>query len=95
MQTLLHESSMDPWSIGHLLMHEAITLLLGTIAAYLADADGTKLYDHVPEGDIAWPTRLHRLVAEITTLQPDIICLQEVEFDAFDRDFVPALQREG
>lgn len=86
---------MSSCSLSPLLMHEAITLPLVPIAAYLADADGTKLYDHVPEGDISWPTRLHRLVAELTTLQPDIICLQEVEFDAFDRDFVPALQREG
>eukprot|EP00041_Stephanoeca_diplocostata_P035674 m.1266745 g.1266745 ORF g.1266745 m.1266745 type:complete len:497 (-) comp24741_c0_seq36:2099-3589(-) len=56
---------------------------------------GAWLYEHVPAADMAWDTRLQRLISEFKELLPDVLCLQEVEFDVFDKDLVPALEACG
>lgn len=56
-----------------------------------------KWYAHVaPDSSVhSWPKRFLRILQELSRSEADIICLQEVEFDAFDRDFLPPLREMG
>eukprot|EP00698_Gefionella_okellyi_P024795 TRINITY_DN8844_c0_g1_i1.p1 TRINITY_DN8844_c0_g1~~TRINITY_DN8844_c0_g1_i1.p1 ORF type:complete len:520 (-),score=81.30 TRINITY_DN8844_c0_g1_i1:53-1612(-) len=45
--------------------------------------------------DIDWSVRLPRLLQAIFKLNADILCLQEVECNAYNRDFYPKLKQWG
>lgn len=54
-----------------------------------------KHVSHVAIGDLIWPTRCARILDEIILANADVVCLQEVEPTAFERDFLPALSAAG
>ena len=66
---------------------------------YLESDDDMRRYVNDITGataaDVAWRSRLPRIVAEVGLYAADVLCLQEVEDAAFHRDFVPALARHG
>ncbi len=67
------------------------------LAQHLFDSTG-KWYTHVSPNDPIvhnWDKRWIAIQNEIQSSKADIICLQEVEFDAFDDDILPALQSLG
>jgi len=64
------------------------------LAQYLFDSN-RHWYQYVDtNAPVSWPERFALIMDEITSCQADIICLQEVEFEAFD-DFLPSLKRHG
>ena len=59
---------------------------------YLASPED---YTHVTQEDGAWSTRFARIVAWIDQLRPDVLTLQEVDFEQFDTEWLPALSALG
>lgn len=57
--------------------------------------DGKFSLDHVPSQDLLWSTRLQRILDVIQAEAPDVICLQEVTYSAFDGDFQPNFEAKG
>lgn len=49
----------------------------------------------VSEEDVIWSSRFPRLIRELKQYDPDVIVLEEVEREAFARDFVPQLAAMG
>lgn len=52
-------------------------------------------YAHIPEEWKVWETRRSAIVDELILCEADVICLQEVEFTAFEADLLPALAKVG
>lgn len=60
--------------------------------------DGSKpWFEHVPETDPVheWNDRWPAICEEILSSESDIICLQEVEYDAFEKDILPTMRDVG
>ncbi|XP_029351760.1 protein angel homolog 2 isoform X1 [Echeneis naucrates] len=57
--------------------------------------DNDCLYTHCDPAVLLWDFRLPNLLAEIQHLDPDILCLQEVQEDHYEDQIKPALQRLG
>ena len=56
------------------------------------------LYTHLTDGHedlLSWATRWPKIMGEITTLQPDVLCLQEVESCHFQSAIRPYLEANG
>jgi len=53
------------------------------------------IYPYCPFYALHWNYRKHNLLREITTLNADIICLQEVQGNHFEEFFLPHLSEEG
>ncbi|KAG8846672.1 Glucose-repressible alcohol dehydrogenase transcriptional effector, partial [Serendipita sp. 405] len=53
------------------------------------------MYGYTPTWALAWTHRKERILAEIRSLQSDIICLQEVDQDQFENFFQPVLEALG
>ncbi len=66
------------------------------LAQYLFDST-QKWYGHVdPEAPVfTWEDRFPNILDELCSYDADIICLQEVEFEAFEYDLLPSLKRVG
>ena len=54
-----------------------------------------QLYPYTPIWALQWEYRKHRILAELLSYQADLICLQEVQSNAFDDFFHPQLQAAG
>ena len=52
-------------------------------------------YAHIPHEWKVWDRRCPAILDEIESADADIVCLQEVEFKAFDQDFKPKLAALG
>ncbi|XP_034018516.1 protein angel homolog 2 isoform X2 [Thalassophryne amazonica] len=57
--------------------------------------DNLSLYWHCDPAILAWEYRLPRLLAEIQLYDADILCLQEVQEDHYEKQIKPALQAQG
>ncbi|KAM9798275.1 LOW QUALITY PROTEIN: protein angel homolog 2 [Neosynchiropus ocellatus] len=57
--------------------------------------DNAYLYRHCPPQVLSWDHRLPNLLAEIQQLDPDVLCLQEVQEDHYQDRIRPALQAQG
>jgi endonuclease/exonuclease/phosphatase family metal-dependent hydrolase len=59
--------------------------------------DNTKRwYQHIsPDAPVSWPERSIKIIDELSQTGADIICLQEVEHEAFRYDLLPALKKIG
>ena len=101
-----HHSCMDVIEraapLGQLSRHDQDVLAVlswNILADCYAMEDGkpqaNKHYSHVAVHDLTWSMRCSRILAEIILADADVICLQEVEPDAFERDFLPALSAVG
>ncbi|ESK92029.1 ccr4-not complex subunit ccr4 [Moniliophthora roreri MCA 2997] len=53
------------------------------------------LYPYTPPNVLAWKYRRQRILGEIAHRRCDFVCLQEVDWAAFENFFVPELGREG
>jgi CCR4-NOT transcription complex subunit 6 len=51
-----------------------------------------QMYPHLDSWALAWPYRRMLLIKEIMEMHADVICLQEVQADHYERDLLPALQ---
>lgn len=66
-----------------------------TLSQYLFEST-PHWYTHVPnDGSCSWSERFPRIMDEISSLEADIICLQEVEFVAYSNDFYPSMKMLG
>ncbi|XP_017546316.1 protein angel homolog 1 isoform X1 [Pygocentrus nattereri] len=54
-----------------------------------------ELYLHCSEGMLAWENRVHAILKELQTWEPDIVCLQEVQENHFLEQMHPALIEMG
>ena len=68
-------------------------LLLLTLFIALSDSSPTENFHKVPSECLAWPYRQAGIEAQIKELNPDIICLQEV--DHFEDNTAPLLKSMG
>ncbi|KAK5852605.1 hypothetical protein PBY51_006457 [Eleginops maclovinus] len=57
--------------------------------------DNAYLYRHCPPAVLPWEYRLPNLLAEIRQQDADILCLQEVQEDHYEKQIKPALQALG
>ncbi|KAM8831494.1 protein angel homolog 2 isoform 2-T2 [Spinachia spinachia] len=57
--------------------------------------DNVYLYQHCPPGLLTWDQRLPNLLGEMRQHDADILCLQEVQEDHYERQIKPALQALG
>nr|XP_057921376.1 protein angel homolog 2 isoform X2 [Doryrhamphus excisus] len=57
--------------------------------------DNLYLYRHCPPQVLAWTHRLPNLLAEIQKYDADVLCLQEVQEDHFEKQIRPALEARG
>ena len=48
-------------------------------------------YGYCPEWALDWTYRRDRLLDDITNYSPDIVCLQEIEKQVYEKEFEPAL----
>lgn len=62
------------------------------LAQYLFDST-PKWYTHVQPGThVSWAERFIKIISEIVESRADIVCLQEVEFAVFEKDFQPMMK---
>ncbi|CBZ52933.1 Carbon catabolite repressor protein, related [Neospora caninum Liverpool] len=62
----------------------------------LAELYGTlDAFPHCDAYMLAWPYRRQRILDEILTHNPDVVCLQEVQSEHFEDFFLPELARHG
>nr|XP_027202103.1 carbon catabolite repressor protein 4 homolog 1-like [Dermatophagoides pteronyssinus] len=54
-----------------------------------------KAFPHAEPNILNWNFRRERILAEIISYNPDIICLQEIQGDHFEEFFAPALLQRG
>ncbi|XP_026192424.1 uncharacterized protein LOC34621331 [Cyclospora cayetanensis] len=52
-------------------------------------------FPHCEAYALSWPYRKQRIIQEILTHKPDIVCLQEVEREHYEDFFLPQLAAEG
>lgn len=52
-------------------------------------------YQHTPQAEGEWPFRLERLLRWIEAFNPDLLALQEVDFEKFEEDLQPILLERG
>ncbi|KAJ2809508.1 Glucose-repressible alcohol dehydrogenase transcriptional effector [Coemansia guatemalensis] len=52
-------------------------------------------YSYCPSWALAWEYRRDAIIAELVTLQPDVLCLQEVEASQYDECFCSKLREKG
>lgn len=71
------------------ILADAYLVRPGRIESYANDLTG------VQASDLVWESRLPRLLSELEGYGADIVCLQEVEREAFSRDLVPGLAKLG
>jgi len=67
------------------------------LADCLFDPTRKHIYDHIQPGitPVQWHERLPMIVDQILEANSDIVCLQEVDFAAFEKDLLPALRRSS
>jgi mRNA deadenylase 3'-5' endonuclease subunit Ccr4 len=53
------------------------------------------LYPRCPEWALRWPFRVRLLLKQLLSSEADILCLQEVEPDAYEKELRPALSAAG
>ena len=64
------------------------------LAQYLFDSS-PQWYEHVsPDAPVSWSERFSSIMDEIVSSHADVVCLQEVEFEAFEK-FLPEMKYNG
>lgn len=53
------------------------------------------IYSHCPKQYLGWPYRVRLILRSLGETDADIICLQEVEADAYETDFKPVFKARG
>uniref|UniRef100_A0A5B7B4T9 poly(A)-specific ribonuclease n=1 Tax=Davidia involucrata TaxID=16924 RepID=A0A5B7B4T9_DAVIN len=69
-----------------------------TVLSYNILADvyaSSELYSYCPSWALSWPYRRQNLLREIVGYRADIVCLQEVQSDHFEKFFAPELDKHG
>eukprot|EP00750_Incisomonas_marina_P011811 INCI16422.13.p1 GENE.INCI16422.13~~INCI16422.13.p1 ORF type:complete len:454 (-),score=57.30 INCI16422.13:4074-5435(-) len=74
---------------------DQVSLLSWNILADTLLQKNVREYAHIPEEWKDWGTRRCAIVDELVLCDADVICLQEVEFTAFETDLLPALEKVG
>ncbi|XP_036449767.1 protein angel homolog 1 isoform X1 [Colossoma macropomum] len=73
----------------------AFTVMSYNILAQDLLEANSELYLHCSEGMLAWENRLHAILKELQTWEPDIVCLQEVQENHFLEQIHPVLTEMG
>lgn len=69
-------------------MRVIITLFYALLYFVLGLADGSDVFVRCPREALLWSVRRWRILEEIATFQPDVLCMQEVDhFKFFEKAF--------
>ena len=62
----------------------------------LSEIYATKqMYPHLDTWALAWPYRRMLIIKELMEMHADVVCLQEVQADHYERDLLPTMQQMG